>query len=537
MELPQPPPDQELKNIIDKLAQFVARNGPEFEQMTKTKQKENPKFSFLFGGEYFNYYQYKVTTEQAMLVIFHSTEGKVLKHRQAREQQQQQQQPPQPQQPQQPALHQVPPPPQAPFSGGGAPAPFPGPNYPPAYGYPPTSAYPGGDVPPFPQGAVPPAGFTPGQYVPPPPSSEPPTSFPPVTTTFPPGDPSYATSTSYAPTTTSEPLFSHTPQSFPPPPPGDATYTAPQAGEPGAFTNNAPGYVQQPPPPPPPTVNVDTLANQQQQLQEQIHQSEQNLAAQQQVLEQQKDGQVREGIYVARGEVLRNEAVDLGFSTHELDELLGPIVESCTKDSISNGKHWIFTNAQSPTKNHWIARYLLWKATANSGPFTHKLHIIYLMNDVLHHCVRKNADDLKEALEKVLAPMFCNAMTVASDDQKSKLDKLLSLWESKINLEDVVLLQLKNPVESWGAFEKGLIDEFPQVVATINQHIDATFEGYKQQHNAALYVAEMLNGQELSVGYQGLSSAMGFLLQDSSYCNFAGICGDAELGIGGGQLS
>lgn len=57
--------DQELKNIIDKLAQFVARNGPEFEQMTKTKQKENPKFSFLFGGEYFNYYQYKVTTEQA----------------------------------------------------------------------------------------------------------------------------------------------------------------------------------------------------------------------------------------------------------------------------------------------------------------------------------------------------------------------------------------------------------------------------------------------------------------------------------------
>ena len=55
----------DLKNIIDKLAQFVARNGPEFENMTKQKQKENPKFSFLFGGDYFNYYQYKVTTEQA----------------------------------------------------------------------------------------------------------------------------------------------------------------------------------------------------------------------------------------------------------------------------------------------------------------------------------------------------------------------------------------------------------------------------------------------------------------------------------------
>lgn len=57
--------DQDLRNIIDKLAQFVARNGPEFEKMTKNKQKNNPKFSFLYGGEYFNYYQYKVTTEQA----------------------------------------------------------------------------------------------------------------------------------------------------------------------------------------------------------------------------------------------------------------------------------------------------------------------------------------------------------------------------------------------------------------------------------------------------------------------------------------
>ena len=60
MDLPQPPSDQELRNIIDKLAQFVARNGPEFEHMTKSKQKDNPKFSFLFGGEYYHYYNYKV---------------------------------------------------------------------------------------------------------------------------------------------------------------------------------------------------------------------------------------------------------------------------------------------------------------------------------------------------------------------------------------------------------------------------------------------------------------------------------------------
>ena len=55
--------DNELRTIIDKLANFVARNGPDFEHMTKMKQKGNPKFNFLFGGEYYNYYSYKVATE------------------------------------------------------------------------------------------------------------------------------------------------------------------------------------------------------------------------------------------------------------------------------------------------------------------------------------------------------------------------------------------------------------------------------------------------------------------------------------------
>lgn len=53
-----------MRNIIDKLANFVARNGPEFEQMTMEKQRDNPKFFFLFGGEFNAYYKWKVATEQ-----------------------------------------------------------------------------------------------------------------------------------------------------------------------------------------------------------------------------------------------------------------------------------------------------------------------------------------------------------------------------------------------------------------------------------------------------------------------------------------
>ncbi|KRX38719.1 Calcium homeostasis endoplasmic reticulum protein [Trichinella murrelli] len=61
---PTPPDDSDVRNVIEKLAQFVARNGPEFEEMTKQKQKDNSRFAFLFGGPYLHYYRYRVEEEK-----------------------------------------------------------------------------------------------------------------------------------------------------------------------------------------------------------------------------------------------------------------------------------------------------------------------------------------------------------------------------------------------------------------------------------------------------------------------------------------
>ncbi|KRY11094.1 Calcium homeostasis endoplasmic reticulum protein [Trichinella patagoniensis] len=64
---PTPPDDSDVRNVIEKLAQFVARNGPEFEEMTKQKQKDNSRFAFLFGGPYLHYYRYRVEEEKLLL--------------------------------------------------------------------------------------------------------------------------------------------------------------------------------------------------------------------------------------------------------------------------------------------------------------------------------------------------------------------------------------------------------------------------------------------------------------------------------------
>lgn len=66
---PSPPQDINLMNIIDKLAQFVARNGTEFEQMTRIKQEKNCKFSFLQpNDEFYDYYQYKLMESRRNLM-------------------------------------------------------------------------------------------------------------------------------------------------------------------------------------------------------------------------------------------------------------------------------------------------------------------------------------------------------------------------------------------------------------------------------------------------------------------------------------
>lgn len=46
----------------------MARNGTEFENVTKAKQQDNPKFAFLFGGEFHAYYQFRVNLERELSV-------------------------------------------------------------------------------------------------------------------------------------------------------------------------------------------------------------------------------------------------------------------------------------------------------------------------------------------------------------------------------------------------------------------------------------------------------------------------------------
>lgn len=432
MDLPQPPADQDLRNIIDKLAQFVARNGPDFEHMTKTKQKNNSKFSFLFGGEFYHYYTYKVNAEQAIL----RQKGP-----------QQQQQPPS-------GFYNRPPP------GAG-----------------PTGS-PGWRGPPPPQRGG--AAF----HSRPPPSSPQPGGPPP-------GYHSESWGMPMAPT--DQQTVGGKPRALMDIP----TYQPPGGGG-GEGSALPPSNSVTITGAPPSSVEEDKLEGQitdaekqQTTLREQIGQSEKNLAAQKVVTDEQVRELTSQTIRNSRKEHLELLSHDTAVSLGEIDNVIQPIIDSCTKETIGSGKAWIFQNSATHDKNRLLAHYLAYRVTEPEANFQLKLHLIYLMNDVLHHCVRKNAEELKGSLESVAVEMFCSAWTSSSSMsdgdpsvREAKLTKLIKLWQDKSIFSTSTLNKMCNVPDTWVKYEEQLALDYEYAIKEATKELTDTYKSYASQHNA-----------------------------------------------------
>lgn len=100
---------------------------------------------------------------------------------------------------------------------------------------------------------------------------------------------------------------------------------------------------------------------------------------------QQQQGQVEATILKSQVAELQCEIETSKLHVDQFYAILQPIVDNCTKDSISNGKSWILQHAAGGMQAQCVAHCLLYKVIHGAAPFMHKLHLIYLVNDVLHH--------------------------------------------------------------------------------------------------------------------------------------------------------
>lgn len=410
MELPKPPEDPELKNIIDKLANFVARNGPEFENMTKQKQQDNPKFGFLFGGEHYNYYQYKVQTEQAIINV---------QNRKLHEQQ---------------LHHQT-----AQLVGS----------------QPPLQLH-----------------LQPQQLV----GSQLPSQLG-INQLSVSGPEVISSSQVWQSVAPPQLLNTNVP----------LQQTASILPLQAQSVVQAPGHTSQQQQ----IVQLQQqiqkqqaqIQSQQQMNEQQIKQSEQNLAAQFQSLMQQQQIQIEETITNNRAEHLKQLSEECGVSLEDLDKTVQPIIESCTKDAILNGKSWIFQNCTTDEHAHLVAQFLVKRILSKEATFELRLHLIYLINDLLHHCQRKNADNLKLQLGDIVVPVFCTAHVGAGEDKKAKLNKLLTLWEQNKYFDQETIEKMKDPDNTLSQYHTDLIKENDAVVVQISTAMQLQYQSLQKQHN------------------------------------------------------
>ena len=80
-----------------------------------------------------------------------------------------------------------------------------------------------------------------------------------------------------------------------------------------------------------------------------------------------------------RQKVGRGDRVCAHFQPREAWPLLP------TAPALQAGKNWMFSNAKSPPHCELMAGHLRNRITADGAHFELRLHLIYLINDVLHH--------------------------------------------------------------------------------------------------------------------------------------------------------
>lgn len=101
------------------------------------------------------------------------------------------------------------------------------------------------------------------------------------------------------------------------------------------------------------------LQSQQATLQDQVRQSEQNLAAQHAALMAQQQGRVEDAVRQAQENTLQSNAQNTNTDLAGFDAVLQPIIDTCTKDSISAGKAWILQHSVTLQSNQVVAEHLL----------------------------------------------------------------------------------------------------------------------------------------------------------------------------------
>ncbi len=91
-------------------------------------------------------------------------------------------------------------------------------------------------------------------------------------------------------------------------------------------------------------------------------------------------------------EAFRIRAAALDMTPEDAGSVIQPLIDLCTKENIAKGKTWAVEQmSKSVECADLVADYLLARVAAADASFELRLHIVYLLNDLLHYLKRRTA--------------------------------------------------------------------------------------------------------------------------------------------------
>ncbi|KZZ98647.1 hypothetical protein AAL_03165 [Moelleriella libera RCEF 2490] len=141
-------------------------------------------------------------------------------------------------------------------------------------------------------------------------------------------------------------------------------------------------------------------------------------------------------------------------------QLLNSTLTQCSRPNVQNCKDYILSNiVYSTGRTTSLAKYLVALSksqtddSARSRPSgkRRRLHILYLVNDVLHHVVQKqvNQREFSAAWDPYLPSLFsCAASFDNCPKHSKKLEDLIDLWQERNYVADDLVPKLKEALTS-----------------------------------------------------------------------------------------
>ncbi|CAG7822810.1 unnamed protein product, partial [Allacma fusca] len=155
-----------------------------------------------------------------------------------------------------------------------------------------------------------------------------------------------------------------------------------------------------------------------------------------------------------------------------------------------------------------------------------------------HHCMRKGAEDLQQALESMVIPMFCytKVSEAGNEENIAKLDKLFNLWETKSNyVGPVAVEKLRNFNQTLIDFNNDLMQRHALVVTQIANSIQQTFDGYQTQHKLfCQHVSQSLKTLEQQIQQGILQDQIRLQQQQQQQQQAQQLINPMQIGLGPG---